>query len=275
MFSRFSNGWSLLQASARVLKADTELIVFPIISALGVLLVSAAFVVPVVMMRATHKVEQSPAGFALALAFYMVTYFVIFFCNAALVGAAMIRLRGGDPTVGDGVRIAASKAGSILGYALLAATVGMVLRTIQERVGLIGKIIVAIIGVAWSVATSLAVPVLVAEDVGPIEAVKRSTALLKQTWGEQIVGNGAIGTVFGLAIFLVLLVAMPAAFFVAQTVPAAAIAIGAVAALAVVVLAILNATLTSIYQAAVYLYAAEGKAQWFNADLLQNAYRRK
>jgi len=275
MFTRFSNGWSLLQASARVLKADTELIVFPIISAIGVLLVSAAFVVPVVLTRESHRLEHSPLAFVLGLAFYMVTYFVIFFCNAALVGAAMIRLRGGDPTVGDGVRIAISKAGPILGYALLAATVGMVLRTIQERVGLIGKIIVAIIGVAWSVATSLTVPVLVAEDVGPIEAVKRSTALLKQTWGEQIVGNGAIGTVFGFFIFLVLMVAIPAAIFVAQAAPVAAIGIGVFAALVVVTLAILNATLSSIYQAAVYLFAAEGKAQWFDAGLLQNAYRRK
>ena len=31
----------------------------------------------------------------------------------------MIRLEGGDPTVGDGLRIASSKLGSILGYALM------------------------------------------------------------------------------------------------------------------------------------------------------------
>lgn len=272
---RIANGWRLMQASLKVLQADKELLVFPIISVLGVLLVSAGFIVPVVLTHAHEQNTKNPLAALVGFAFYVVVYFVIFFCNAALVGAAMIRLRGGDPTVGDGVRIAFSKAGPIVGYALLAATVGMILKAIQERAGIIGKIISSIIGVAWNIATALAVPVLVAEDVGPIEAVKRSTALMKKTWGEEIVGTGAIGSVFALFIFLAILVFGGGAAAVAQRNPQVAIAIGGLGVLVIACLAVLNATLSTIYQAAVYLYASEGQAQWFDSETIRASYRRR
>ena len=85
------------------------------------------------------------------------------------------------------MRIATSKMGTIAGYALIAATVGMILRAIQERVGFIGRIIVGLLGVGWTVATYLVVPVLVTRDVGPIDAVKESAGWLKKTWGENVI----------------------------------------------------------------------------------------
>jgi hypothetical protein len=54
---------------------------------------------------------------------------------------------------------------------------------------LIGKIAVALIGVAWNIATYLIVPVLVFEDLGVMESIRRSTELLRKTWGQQIVGG--------------------------------------------------------------------------------------
>src|SRR5437773_3238791 len=105
----------------------------------------------------------------------------------------MARLDGGNPTVGDGLAIASSKLTSIAGYTLIAATVGMVLRAIQERVGFLGKIVVGILGAGWSIATYLVVPVLVTRDIGPVEAVKESAMLLRRTWGENLIGQGGIG----------------------------------------------------------------------------------
>ena len=141
-------------------------------------------------------------SYVLAFLFYVVSYTVIFFCNTALVGAAMIRLEGGDPTLRDGFRIAFDRLPQIIGYALIAATVGMILRWISERAGIVGQIIIGIIGFAWNIATFLVVPVLAVEKVGPIEAIKRSAGLLRRTWGEQLVGNAGIGIVFGLSRFL-------------------------------------------------------------------------
>ena len=142
--------------------------------------------------------QVRPLGMIVAFLFYLVQYTVIFFANTALVGAAMIRLQGGDPTLADGFRIASKRLGTIVGYALISATVGVVLRAISERLGFVGRIIIGLVGFAWHVATYLVMPVLAAEDIGPVDAIKRSSSLLKRTWGEQIVGNASIGAVFGL-----------------------------------------------------------------------------
>jgi hypothetical protein len=199
MFDRLSRSWQLVQASAAVLRADKELVVFPIVSAVLSILVCVTFVVPAVLGGIFDSASGvHVAGYVLGFLFYVVQYTVIFFCNTALVGAALIRLHGGAPTVADGFRIARSRFGTIVGYAIIAATVGMVLRAIAERVGIVGKIVVGLLGFTWNLATYLVVPVLAAEDVGPIEAVKRSASYLRKTWGEQIVGNLGMGSVFGL-----------------------------------------------------------------------------
>lgn len=275
MFKRFANSWQLVKSSAAVLQADTELVIFPILSAIGVLLVTASFAVPIIVSGRAQQLENSPLSYVLGFLFYLAAYFVIFFCNSALVGAAMIRLRGGDPTVKDGLRIAFSHIGPIFGYALLSATVGMILKTIQERAGFLGRIVVALVGFVWNVATFLAVPVLVVENVGPIDAVKRSAALLKKTWGEQVIGNGGIGLVFGLLIFGLILLGVPLLILAASAQsPALLIAAIAVLSLTFVVLLILNSTLSSIYTAAVYLYAAEGTAGGsFQTEMIQGAFR--
>ena len=192
MFTRISNSWQLVKASAAVLRADKELIIFPIVSGIGVIIVTLTFALPMFLaglFDAAFFGQNQVVGLLVAFLFYLAHYFVIFFANSALVGAAMIRLRGGDPTVDDGFRIALKHVGPILGYAFVAATVGMILRWLSERSGTLGRIVVSLVGIAWNVTTYLTVPVLVMEEVGPIEAIKRSASLLKKSWGEQIVDN--------------------------------------------------------------------------------------
>ena len=156
MFEKLSTSWELVKASAAVLRADKELLLFPVISAVLSMLVVVTFVVPAmlagVFASGIADGEGLPvAGYAAVLLFYVVQYFVIFFCNTALVGAALIRLRGGDPTVADGFRIAASRIQPILGYALIAAR-RMVIATIRAS-GLLGRLVVGLVGFAWSLRT--------------------------------------------------------------------------------------------------------------------------
>jgi len=279
MFEKITNSWALIKASGRVLLADKELVVFPIISAIGVLLVSATFILPLLaadMFDALLFGQGRVLGYVMLFLFYVVQYTVIIFCNSALVGAALIRLRGGDPTVRDGFRIAFAHLGQVVGYALISATVGMILRFISER-GKLGELVSSLVGMAWNVITYLAVPVLVVEDVGPIEAVKRSGALLKRTWGEQIVGNFGVGAIFGLATVGVILIGA-AGIFVAFSVESALLGIVVILAvvLALLGLGLLNATLSGIYSAAVYRYAAEGAIEgYFDDRLVQGAFRPK
>jgi hypothetical protein len=215
-------------------------------------------------------------GAVVGFAFYTVMYFVTFFMNAALVGAAMIRLEGGDPTVGDGFRIALDHVSSILGYALISATVGMILRWFSERAGVVGRIVVSLIGFTWNVATYLVVPVLVMEKVGPVDAVKRSGSLLKQTWGEQLVGNFGIGTVFGWIGFLVFLLGGGFVALAIATGSAALIVTAVIITiLMIIAVALINTTLKGIYTAAVYQYAATGETAAFDPAMIKNAFKQK
>jgi MFS family permease len=278
MFAKIGNSWALIKASAAVLRADKELIIFPIVSAIGVLVVTASFALPMILagfFDALFEGRSQAFGFVVGFAFYIVQYFVIIFANTALVGAALIRLRGGDPTVGDGLRIAMKHVGAILGYALISATVGMILRWLSERGKTLGRIASSIGGLAWNLATYLVVPVLVVEGVGPMEAIKRSANLLKKTWGEQIAGNFSIGLIFGLLTVLVILLGIPTFIWVVSTNSPALIALTALLfVLVFVFVGLINSTLNGIYVAAVYRYAAEGEASgFFSEEMVRGAFR--
>ena len=280
MFERLSRSWQLVKASGAVLKQDKELLLFPLISSISTLLVLACFAVPVIGLGALDGLTGrgdgviSTAAYLIAFLFYLSQYFVIFFFNAALVGAAMIRLDGGNPTLGDGLRIASSKAGSILGYAFIAATVGMILRAIQERVGFLGKIIVGILGAGWTLATYMVVPVLVTRDVGPVDAVKESAMLLKKTWGENIAGQAGLGLAFGLIQFGIIIggILLVVAAAMTQNMPLT-ILTAALVVVAVLVTALIHAALAGIYSAALYRYASGGEdTAGFNTAVLRQAF---
>lgn len=282
MFKRISNSWELVKASARVLQADKELLVFPIVSGIGSLIVLATFAIPFFLTGLLEGFTGDNPGakvasYLVAFAFYLCQYFIIIFANTAIVGAAMIRLKGGDPTVGDGFRIAFSHIGSILGYALISATVGMILRSLSRR-GAIGQIVSSIIGLAWGLATYLVIPVLVVEDVGPIEGIKRSTKMLKKTWGEQIVGNFGIGTITGLLTVVIIIVGVIAAFALGAALNSAVPVIAIIALVVILVLAInlIGTALNGIYTAALYRYAADGETGgMFDKDLIANSFKQK
>ena len=282
MFQRLSNSWALVKASAAVLSADKELMVFPDVSATLSVVVLITFAVPTFLAGVFDSQALGESGFPLAgyivgFVFYVVQYFVIFFCNTALVGAALIRLRGGDPTVADGFRLATSRLGAIMGYALIAATVGMILRAISERSGALGKIVISFVGLAWNLATFLVVPVLAAENVGPMDAVKKSSAYLRKTWGEQIAGNAGMGAVFGMLSFGVVLMGVLlfiGAAILESTVLMALVGVGFV--LSLMAIALVSSTLSGIYAAALYRYAAEGDAgAFFSPDMVRGAFQAK
>ena len=263
MFDRLSRSWKLVKASASVLAGDRMLLAFPLASLAALVAVCACFAAPAIGMGALEGLSRrgdiAPGLYALAFLFYFSQYFVIFFFNAALVGAAMMRLDGRSAGLGDGLRIAASRVGAIAGYALVAATVGVVLRVIQERVGFVGRIVVALLGAGWTIATFLVVPVLVARDVGPLDAVKESAALLRKTWGENLIGRVGIAAAFGLVFSVVLFLGagLVVAAMAAGNVYLVAAAF-AVALVAVGIAGLVQAALSGIYEAALYRYATTG-----------------
>ena len=278
---KLARSWELVKASWAVLQADKELLIFPIMSTIAVTTVTLTFAVPMFLAgmfeRGVFSIGGFPVvGILLGFCFYTVQYTIIFYCNSALVGAAMIRLKGGDPTIGDGFRIANEHFASIFGYALLSATVGIVLRSIARR-GFIGRIVASVLGLGLNLATFLAVPVLVIEGVGPIEAVKRSSQLLKKTWGEQLAGNLGIGAVFALVVLAGIAV-FGGALTLAIMSHSVPLIVGVVVAfvLALILLSLVGSALSAIYTAAVYRYATEGDpGGLFDAELVRGAFRVK
>jgi hypothetical protein len=279
MFRRLSNGWALAQQSFRVLSLDKELLLFPAMSGIACLLVMASFAAPLWLTGEAQVVlddrqpPDGPLAYVLLFAFYFVNYFVIVFFNSALVECAVIRFRGGNPTVGDGLRAAWARLPQIAGWALVSATVGVILRTIEGKSERVGQFVAGLLGMAWGAVTYFVVPVLVVEKVGPIDAVKRSFAILRKTWGETLTANFSIG----LFVFLAYLLAFVPLVAGVAIGGAAGLIVGAAITVVLWVLISLAATaLNAILLAAVYLYAAEGAVpQQFDAELLRRAFIHK
>ncbi len=253
---RIRNTIELAKSSWRVLKADKELLLLPIMSAIATIIVAATFLVPLFWGRDLDA-EQSLTVIdyvALFIMYISLAYVTIFF-NAGLVHAANERLSGGDPTVGSALRGASHRAGRILSWAIVSATVSVILRALEERAGTLGRIVIGLVGVAWSLATFLVVPVLVMEDTGAIESVKRSGSLFKRTWGENVasqVGFGLIGFLAALPAIIVAVLGIGAGGAVMAF--SIAIAVAWIALVSVVI-----AALSAIFQTALYRYAVAGE----------------
>ncbi len=275
---RLRNSWALTKASWAVLMADKELLVFPILSFLATAVVVLTFMVPMALTGFLESFIGIPIlSTVVMFLFYLVLYTVTIFCNAAIVGAAHIRLKGGDPTVSDGLSIAFQHIGPILGYAAISATVGIILRAISEKSGTLGRMVISVIGAGWNVVTFLVIPVLVIEGVGPVEGIKRSFNLLKTTWGEQIAGNLGLGLVFGLAYAGTILLLAPL-FVLGIVLGSVVMIITAVVilALALSFIGLMQSTMQGIYTAAVYQYATTGEAgEFFDPEVVKHAFKQK
>lgn len=280
--SKLSNSWNMMKASATVLKLDPELLIFPLLSGIATVLVTATFVVPFALIgEGFGALENSGEnvgylGYAVGFLYYLVLYSLIFFFNTALVATTMIRLDGGDPTVSDGLNLAFKKLGTVLEYAAIAATVGMLLRALEERAGFIGRIIIGLIGLSWTLATFLTVPVLVTKDVSAIDAVKESASVFKRTWGEQVVANAGIGFATFIIFLLMGLVAVPLIILTASISEVLVIPLILSFAGGFLLLILVSSALKGIYSAALYRYATTGDAgEHFSAQMMEEAFREK
>ncbi|HZT65835.1 MAG TPA: DUF6159 family protein [Acidimicrobiales bacterium] len=264
---RFERGLRLARASWEVLRGDAQLMWLPVVSTLAILVFATAILSPTFIsgVRSTSR----GTVYLLFAAVYFVSSLIATFFNAAVVAAASDRLSGGRGTAVDGMRTAWSRIDRIIAWAALSATVGLVLRGVEQRAGIFGAVVGRLAGVAWSVVTFLVVPILVFEPVGPIEAVKRSGLLFRSRWGEQLVGNGSISAAM-------IILAIPLALVCAVLATIAAPLAIAFGVLAFGVLMAAGSAMTAIFNAALYRYAVSGEVVGpFGADDLRGAFRRR
>jgi len=272
MFATFGRTLELIKLSWGVLQSDRKLIAFPLLSGLA-FLAFAGVMTGIGSGIGLLDRMGSEAGLALSdLGVLAITYFglafVIIYFNAALAGAAMVRLAGGQSTMSQGFQMANRRLPQIAGWALISATVGLILQVMRSnsRDNFLSQLVLSMIGGVWAYMTFFVVPVLVAENLGPVGAVKRSGSLFKRTWGEQMVANFGFGMV---GLVAVVAAAVPA-WVIAQVSMVAGIGVGVVT---VGVAVATVATLETIFKSALYGFVADGRvADGFTEDTLAAAY---
>ncbi len=280
---KIGNTWELVKQSFGILREDEELMLLPVLSAISCVSVTASllagsgfFYYPQIKAAIAEQGSWHPSNNLIVGAmfvFYLANYFVIIFFNTALVSAAWIRLEGGDPTVRDGLRAAWNRLGVIFEWALVAATVGMILRAIEERSSLVGKLVAGLAGMAWTLATFFVVPVLAFENLGPVEAFSRSAQLFRKNWGEEVVGTFSFGLIF----FLLALpgIALPllgGALFGGIGVTVG----GCTMIIYFIFLSVVSASTHGIFLTALYRYATTGEVfAGFDQQTLSSAWQPK
>ncbi len=263
--SRLARSFALVRQSYRVLMQDKELMVLPLISGVVIVAVAASFFFGFGLESRLEA--ESDSVYAITFLLYVVTYAIGIFFQAAVIAGATERLRGGDPTVGSALAAAGRRIGPILAWAVIAATVGMFLRAVRDRAGFVGRIAVALVGAAWSLATFFIVPVLVLEDRSIGESFARSVDVFKRMWGETVVGSVTLG----LAVVCAWVTLVAAVGLLAWAgLGIAAFAVGAAGA---VTIAVVFPALQGVFVASLYQFAADGRAPaGFDGRLLSEAF---
>ncbi len=267
-FNRVSNTFKMMKSCLDVLKKDRELILFPVFAAISV----AIFVL--IMSAGGYldnlDTEQGGSLAPLILLIFGANFLIVFF-NSALVSAALERLRGGDPNVKSGLSHAIKHIHHIFFWSIIVTIVAILIAIIRgdrRENSIFREIFASIIQAGWAMMTFFVVPIIVSENIGPINAIKRSTSLFKQTWGDQVVAN------FGFGIFQLfgVLLGVVVGWFFGLFSPVLGAVLGG--SLAVVSVAIIY-TLEGIYKAALYEFALGEKPLEFQQEDLRTAYQRK
>lgn len=281
MFGAFRRSFQLAKESFRVLRHDPELMLLTAASFVGVAIIvllagAIGFGTGAIDVDAG---EVSPGGIVLLGLAYFAGYFIIIYFQVALASAIQFRMSGGDPDVRYALGRANHRLGAIVSWAIIAASVGLVLRlleaTVRGRGGIgriLGLVILAILGTAWSLMVFFVVPVIAAEGTGGFAAIKRSTSIIKRRWGEAIVGTQGIALVMGLA--TVVLAAIP--FLLGMATMDASVVLGGffmtIAVVIALAMMVASASLDSTYRAVLFAYVETGETGGFAKDTLDHAF---
>jgi len=272
-FTKISNGWTIAMNSFKVLKANKQLVVFPILSGFSLLLVTASFFTAALAksgwqvnaMREYDKITQ----YGLLLLFYFANYFVVVFFNVALMHCTRMYFKGKEVNLRDGLNYSISRVWAIFSWALFAATVGTLLRILQENMGKIGKIVIGIIGVVWNIATFFVVPIIAYESGSTLHAFKRSAQLMKEKWGEKIGASFSFGLIQFIGILIILAIA--ALIYVGLD-PIAGLTVAALGI--AIVLAVISAA-QSIFISAVYHNVTGDPVEQYYQTMIDDLFVRK
>jgi uncharacterized protein DUF6159 len=273
LFERFSNGWKIAQSSFAVLKENRQLIIFPILSGISMILLISSFTVILFASSGWDadaiRDKGTVTNYVFTFLYYLINYFIVVFFNTALVHCTHLYFKGEEPTIRKGLQFSVSRIGAIFSWAIFAATVGTILRLLQDNLGWLGKIITGLLGIVWSVATFFVVPVIAYENTGPLAAFKRSAELMKQKWGEGLGATFSFGLIY---LVSVLLLAIPSVILGMLIHPLAGIILFV---LGIFSLLVIMSAAKMIFISAVYHNIEGDPVKHFNQQLADNLFIQK
>ena len=281
MFATFSRSWDIAKLSFRVMREDKELLLFPVFASVFSLLFILVMVFPVfvtaLLPEETRALLQLPVLFIV----YLGLSFIATFFSVCVVFTTKKRFEGGNATFSESLSFALSKVHLILAWSLVSATVGIILRLIEnaaERsrndiVAMLGRVVSGILGLIWSVITVFVVPAMVYYDVSPFEAIKRSVAAIKKTWGESLVRHYGFGMVQALFVIAGIVATLVLAYVGAMAHPILGLFLAGLGVLYLIAVVVVFSLANSIFNTALFVYAETGKVPGaFEQEMLANAF---
>lgn len=249
--SQSTHGGNLVKASWQALRQDHELIALPVIGA-GVTL---AALLPLALAGVLVPQDATAAQAVVGVVALVVVAVISTFFAVALAAGAHERLNGGNPSIRSSVGVAWARKRSIIGWALLSVTVGLVLRALEEKLKGIGSVLRFLGGAAWALASFFAIPVIAANAVGPFEALKISSSTFKQRWSSAARVQLRLG-LYVLGLIVLMVVALLVVFgLAAVSVPLAIVAGIVLGALCLAAMLVLGAV-SSYSRVVLYRYAS-------------------
>ncbi|MEM1215135.1 MAG: DUF6159 family protein [Bacteroidota bacterium] len=277
LFDRLGRGWNLGIQSLEIISEHPKLLLFPVLSGSAMVAIVLSFfgaflgmtgANPELMNAFGDKLEQlgEVAVYGILFLFYLISYFIVIFFNVALVHNARLIFAGEAPSIRAGIQFSSQRAASIFAWAALAATVGLVLKAIEDK---LGSLVSGLLGFAWSLATYFVVPTLAAEDIGPFDALRRSSRVIRERWGESIGAGFSLGLFFLVGIVLAIIIG----FVTGQLFhPGIGVAFGV---LTFMLTNIINGAARNIFLAAAYEHTQGNTPQQFDHDTLDGVFMQK
>lgn len=284
MFESLTRSWDIAKACLNVLRKDKEILLFPLISGIILIVIAFTFISPYLFSYLFYGnipdyLLHPALIIVLILLFYIMMYFIIIFFNSAIVGCATIRLQGENPQIKDGIRIASENKWLIFQWAILSAIIGLILQILQnvarQKGGWLAEWIVKLIGIAWSFAVFLVIPVIIYEKLTPFKAISRSVSLIKKTWKETAMTYFGMDIIFGILGVIGFLIILFLGVYIGIALNSIVIIIAGliIAVIYFIFIAILSTALKGILCAILYRYATTGKiSEDFPQEYVKNPW---
>lgn len=277
--SSWGQSRELTRESWAVLKQHRQLAAYPVLGVAAGLVPMVIFI-PAVYFLAT---DQNWIGWALVVLGLYAAALVAAIFQAGLVVSAAAALDGGEVSFGKGIGAAMGRLGVLSRWAFVSTVVTLLISALRgnNNSGLVEilfrNVLAAAAGIMWQLITFFVMPAMMLDDLGLIDAIKKSASTFKARWGTQLSGGVRIGGLLGLLVILPAILVLAGGIFLTVAgywsigVPLAVIAL-----IALIIGGVVLSTMRGIFSVVLYRYATTGAVTaGFTEDQLSHAVKVK